>query len=100
MNTIKTSALGVLALAAGMAGANATTTLYINGSTAFRSNAVPAIESLLSSYSEIYAGSSDTGQDAAIYSGVAASGITGVTAGTTIIIKTAWTGSESGIQAT
>jgi len=94
MKSIKTAVLGALVLAAGAAMANATTIIYINGSTAFRTAAVTAIHNLFDSGSLYYGytGTSETGQNAGVYSGTIL--------GTVTVIKNTWTGSESGIQAT
>lgn len=96
MKSIKTAVCGALALAVGASLANATT-IYINGSTAYRTTAVNQIHAMFDVTTPLslyygYTGSSETGQNAGIYSGNIN--------GTPYVVKTSWTGSESGIQAT
>jgi len=79
-------------LAAGFASvANAQTYVRFTGSTAFRTQAIQAIQAALSpGYKCAYNGTSLTGANDQIFSGSVS--------GTSVIIKAHWNGSEAGIQ--
>jgi hypothetical protein len=98
MKMLKTMMLGALAATALTGAASATPTyIYLTGSTAYRPSTTQAIEALLNTgYTFAYAAATSSngeqGANAAIFSGTLKDG------GTSVIIKTSWSGSGAGVQ--
>jgi len=92
MKQIKTLLMTGFVAASAFGLASAQTPIYITGSTAYRNQATAAIKDLLNTgYIEAMVGTADTG-NAAIFQGTLKSG------GTSVIIKTSWSGSGAGVQ--